>query len=232
MIVGSHEWSEVQPIDWRQITSLSLALFISLPFFSTCFELIWCHGNASRKKTPRAAIGCTLSSVDTDVCLQKVGTSTQTRTICDSPKPAAPLPRLEWLLTRNLDPMMDKGFLFLGTRNLDKQPQNSEVAKMYNARHHMRNDVQASAPSESLNVWWYAFQNNGLISDVQTQLHVFFNISVFVSCNQYSLFPGCAYCVVYFFFIFFAESSNKNAKTPDKTQHTTNPKLWIFLKSL
>lgn len=26
MIVGSQEWSEVQPIDWRQITSLSLSL--------------------------------------------------------------------------------------------------------------------------------------------------------------------------------------------------------------
>lgn len=154
MIVGSHEWSEVQPIDWRQITSLSLALFISLLFFSTCFELIWCRGDASRKQPPRAAIGCTLSSADTDVCLQKVGTNTQTHTICTSPKPAAPLPRLERLLTRNLDPMMDKWFPFLGTRNLDKLPQNSEVAKIYNARHHMCNDSGLSPSSESLHVWY------------------------------------------------------------------------------
>lgn len=37
MIVGSQEWSEVQPIDWRQITSLSLSLFV-FPFVSLLFS--------------------------------------------------------------------------------------------------------------------------------------------------------------------------------------------------
>ena len=91
MIVGSQEWSEVQPIDWRQITSLSLSLFVppfvSLPLshpFSPSFELIWCNGNTSKRSLPCRTIGCTLSTGYADACLQRVGTNTNGPTHTDN----------------------------------------------------------------------------------------------------------------------------------------------------
>lgn len=191
---------------------ISLASTLHLP--AVFLYLFWAHLMSwkrfkKKKKTPRADIGCTLSSVDTDVCLQKVGTNTQTRTICASPKPAAPLPRLERLLTRNLDPVMDKGFPFLDTRNLDKLPQNFEVAKMYNARHHMRNDFQAST----------LHLNRDTCGDMHFKAmdlflmcrHSYMCFSAFwllcpitsTHCFLDSVFPGCAYCVVVWCLGFF-----------------------------
>lgn len=141
-------------------------------------------------------------------------------------KSTVPLPRLERLLTRNLDPMMDKGFPFLGTCNLDKLPQNFEVAKMYNARHHTRNDFQAST----------LHLNRYTCGDVH-----FKDMDLFLMCrDSYMYFSAfwllCpatgthffldVHTVLLFVFLHFLQNVPiKMQKTPDKTQHTTNPKL-------
>lgn len=88
MIVGSQEWSEVQPIDWRQITSLSLSLFVfpfdSLPplqLFFPSFCLIWSNGNTWKRSLPCKTIGSTIRSVFEDAFLLRAGTNTCTQTL-------------------------------------------------------------------------------------------------------------------------------------------------------
>lgn len=131
MIVGSQEWSEVQPIDWRQITSLSLSLFVSafvsLPLsrpFSASLVLIWCNGNTSKRSLACRTVGCTLSSVYTGTRLQRAGINTHTHSHeMRISKQTVPLPALEWLLTHNLDLESHKGYPLPDTYHLDKSLQ-------------------------------------------------------------------------------------------------------------